>query len=151
MNHQRGEALARAVVYLPGNPAALLVLQLEQTTGEIAERLFRIFARSDISVDFEDPNHSALLVTLQHLAACHNDSFRIFCEMNQLTFPPTSAEKLFMHLLERLGKLGAQKVMRYISTGFCGRPTVGLLRSSVPEQNHAIRVADDNCIMRELQ
>src|SRR5271156_3014755 len=79
------------------------------------------------------------------------DSPSVFCEVSQLALPRTSIEKPLLHLLIRLGKFDTQKLMRDIPAGFGGRPSVSFLRPSIPEQNHAIHVADHDRVVSELQ
>src|SRR5271168_4955433 len=56
-----------------------------------------------------------------------------------------------MHLIERLGKLRFQELMRHISAGFGGSPAIGFLRAAIPEQNGAVHIADDDGVVSELQ
>src|SRR5579862_698331 len=151
MDHQRGQALPGAVVQLSRNAPALLILQLEQTAGEIAKCLFGIFSRSDVSVDFKDADRPSFLIVLQHLAACYVDSPSILPEVHQLAFPRTSAKQFFLPTFERLWKLSTEELMRYIAAGFGRRPTVSLLRPAIPEQNYAIHIANHDRIVGELQ
>ena len=102
MNHQRRQALPGAVVQLSRNAPAFLILQLQQTAGEIAECLFGILSRSDVSVDFEDADHPSLLIVLQYLAAGYVDSPSVLPEVHQLAFPGASAKELLLPILERL-------------------------------------------------
>ena len=92
MNHQRRQALPGAIVQFARNPAAFLVLQLQQTPGEIAKRFFGILARCDVPVYFENADRPTLLIVLQHLAARYMDSPSVLREVHQFAFPGASAQ-----------------------------------------------------------
>jgi len=71
--------------------------------------------------------------------------------VGQLAFPPTNAVQLFINLIDGLGKLCFQQCMRYVATGFCGGPAIGLLRAAIPEQDYAVHIVDDDGVMSQLK
>ena len=45
---ERGEILRRGVVQLPGDAAALFVLQVQEASGELADRTLRLLSRRNV-------------------------------------------------------------------------------------------------------
>ena len=121
-----------------------------QAAGEY-ERLFSIFARSDIVVCFEDIRAVSSRIAVNRPAREHDQTAVVPRGVNDLALPVIITKQFLVDFRQRLGVFRFQQIVDHSAKRFLRRVTVKFCCPSVPVSDPIVCIANDDGVVSQIQ
>ena len=132
-------------------PRRRCVVRLVQQIRLLPQRLFGLLADGDVVVGLQQGKRFAEHVRLERPSAGDDKLRSIPPRVNQFPFPAAVPGQLVADCCQRLRQDRSQQLVTGPSTRLVGRPAVLLLRTSIPQRDHVVHVADQDAVVSEIE
>src|SRR5205814_9092998 len=106
-------------------------------------------ALRDVAIDFEDRQHFALFASVGDLPALDDDALAVFANVRELALPSGLSAEHRVDIRAIALQIALKDGARVLADRFLGLPAVGIGRATVPGDDDAFAVANDDGVGRK--